>query len=713
MERIEKAMAAYKLKKDRNDLLQALWAKGIFFDIAELEALEKEGKMPTRLYDRTGKDQILTTSSQYNDAISIFKQYVENLFDIPLIYDKSLDGYDTSPRDKFLEDERTYEDLAEQFGFDPKSDKSVLPAKEVLQKIVDSEFATEQEQELAARLLTITKDSDTITFVNDLAGPSIFTADEQTVVDARYASSEFKQNAQSYPLEVAILREEVNRRLYGSVDKDSTEFDQQFDTEISKIRSAAFQFFQEQGMGAMPIGLTSNEDFIKEVMTNENFRAFLSGVEYPETQQSTWQKFLDSVLEMLRNVFGDITTNTALNAAISAITSKIDTRVNEARQAKTTATATGPTTVRPQDLSIDEIRQQAPGLINELVQAYREYSQVFIDTDPNNLPEDVLPNIAELSDEEIEAHPMFDKFIRNNFNNRIISLFNKYFAKPSQNVRIIPRTPGTQEILPGIPMSIETTDELIITEEHKRALRALDYTDQEIDEFNILEALNIIAFNEKKGDTAARLAEMAEQIDYGTNLRAQVIDQLNAVETYDDFISFMEMLDELEASDQNFFGVTGFTGIELTELLNNKRKELALNVNFDDIKLNDIVVLVDSNLGTQSVWKVEKISKIEGEDVLTLRTATGSNKVFNYGRNLHNDPNRTRYIFKYNPNLMKEEDLEGQTMGDESIKVSNQNIGGIENLSDEEIDNADKKGKKMNPSDALNNFINSLNNACK
>jgi hypothetical protein len=711
-QRIEEALEAYKLKKDRNDLLQALWAQGIFFDIGELEALETEGKMPTRIYDRTGKDQILSTSSKFNDAVDIFKQYVNNLFDIPLIYNKTLDSYDTTPREKFLDDERTYEDLAEQFGFDPKSSQSVLPAKEVLQKIVESDFATEQEQELAARLLTLSKDSDTITFVNDLAGPSIFTLDEQTVVDARYASNEFKQNAQSYPLEVAILREEVNRRLYGAVDKESENFDQDFNDTISKIRSTAIAAFEDQGVGAAPIGLTSNEDFIKEVMTNENFRAFLSNVEYPETKQSTWQKFLDSVIDMLKNVFGDISTNTALNAAISAITSKIDDRVNQARQAKTTATATGPTTVTPQDLSIDEIRQQAPGLINELVQAYKDYSQVFLETDPNNLPQDIIPNITELKDEEIEAHPLFAKFIKNNFNQRVIALFNKYFTKPSTNVRIIPRTTGTQEILPGIPMSIETTDELIITEEHKRALRGLDYTNEEIDEFNILEALNIIAFNESKADTAARLAEMAEQIDYGTNLRTKFISDLDAVQTYDDFMLLKENLDDL-IDNENFFGVTGLKSEELDELLNNKRKELAFKLDFNDIKKGDVVVLFDTETNEQSVFIVESLKTKKGKKSLTLKSAKDPSKTFSYDKEYHEKADRTRYIFKYNPNLMQKEDLEGKTMSDESIQVSNQNIGGVENLTDEEIDNADKNGKKMNPSDALNNFLDNLNKVCQ
>jgi hypothetical protein len=707
-ERIEKAMAAFDAKTHRNDLLQALWDKGIFFDIGELDALEKEGRMPKRLYDKTGKDQILTTSSQYNDAIDIFKYYVKNLFDIPLIYNKSLDSYDTSPRDKFLDDQRTYEDLAEQFGFDPKSDKSVLPAKEVLQAIVDSEFATEQEMELATRLKTLAKDSDTITFVNDLAGPGIFTSDEQTVIDARYSSSEFKQNAQSYPLEVAILREEVNRRINGAVNKESEQFDQDFYNNIDEIRSTVLAYWEEQGQGALPIGLASNEIFITEVMTNENFRVLLAEVEYPETQQSTWQNFLNSVVDFIKNIFGDAYTNTALNAAISAITSKIDARVNEARQTKTTATATGPSTVRPQDLSIDEIRQQAPGLINELVKSYREYSQVFIDMDPNNLPQDVLPNIAELKDEEIEAHPMFDKFIRNNFNPRVITLFNKYFAKPSDNVRIIPRTPGTQEILPGIPMSIENTTELIITEEYKRALRALDYTENEINEFNILEALNIIAFNEKKGDTQARLAEMAEQIDYGTSLRQNVIDALKAIKTYGQFIDFKKDLDAMINGEENFWGATGFTAAELDALIKEKLTNISEEIKFSDFEVDDTVVINDPSSNKQGLYIITK----KTANRLTLQKVNDPfAKPTTMNRAEIEAGSKKRFIFKYSKE-MNMEDLVNPVISNEEQSVSNDDVTSIERMPDEDIANAITEGNKMNRDDAKQDFLNSLDDIC-
>jgi len=707
--RIEEALSAYEKKRQGNVLLQALWAKNVFFDPEELKALDEEGIMPKRLFDRTGQDQILSTSQEYNEAVEIFKQYVENVHDIPLIYNKNLDGYDTTPREKFPNDTRTYEELAEQYGFDPKSAKTVLPAKEVLQKIVDSEFATEQEMELAARLLALAKDSDTITFVNDLAGPGIFTQDEQTVIDARYPSSEFQQNAQSYPLEVAILREEVNRKLYGAVDESSDEYDSQFNSTIDKIRSTAIKYFEDTSDGIMPVGLSSNEDFITEVMTSERFRAFLSEIEYDETQQSTWKGFLNAVIDYIKNIFGEAYSNTALNAAISAITSKIDDRVFQAKQKKTAAsTAAGPQQVRPQDLSIDELRQQAPGLFDKIVELFKDYSQNFIEVG-GTLPDDVLSDYASKTYDEIIASPEFNRFIRKQDYPRLLDLYNRYFSPDSQNVRVIPRTPLSGEVIPGIPITIAEPTDTIITESQREALAALGYTEAEIDSFSIFEAVNIIAFGENKGDTQARLAEMAEQNEYGANQRKNIIDTIDNIKTFEEYSIFKSDLD-LMMTDPTFWNVTGFKSEELDTLLKNKLDELSRKIDFEDLNINDTVVLVDAQTGKIDLFSIIKKTAKQ----LTLQSVSNPQ---NAPRRINKADleaqNKKNFIFKYNPETMANLQAETQTMSEEGTTVSNDNVQSFESLTDEEIDNADQSGKKINPNDALNNFLNNLNNACK
>jgi len=708
-ERILQALTAYDKKRQGNVLLQALWAKNIFFDPEELKALDEEGIMPKRLYDRTGQDQILSTSTEFNDAVEIFKKYVENVHDIPLIYNKNLDSYDTTPREKFPNDTRTYEQLAEQYGFDPKSARTVLPAKDVLQAIVDSEFATEQEMELAQRLLTLAKDSDTITFVNDLAGPGIFTTSEQTVIDARYSSSEFQQTAQSYPLEVNILREEVNRRINGAVDKQSDEFDQEFHDTIDKLRSTVLAYWEDQGQGALPVGLKSNEDFITEVMTNENFRVLLAEVEYPETQQSTWKGFLSSVIDFIKNIFGEAYSNTALNAAISAITSKIDERVIKAKERKSSTTATGGKKVTPQDLSIDELRQQAPGLFDKLVELFKDYSQNFIEVG-GVLPTDVLENYAQMKDEEIIATPQFNAFIRKQDYPRLLALYEQYFAPKSDNVRIIPRTPLTREVLPGIPVTIEEPTDTIITDAQRDALKALDYTEEEIDSFSIFEAVNIIAFGESKGDTQARLAEMAEQVAYGTNLRQNIIDDLKAVKTYEQFLDFKKDLDVMMNGEENFWGATGFTAVELDALIKEKLNQISEDIKISDFEVNDTVVINEPSNNRQGLYLVIKKTAKQ----LTLQKVndpTAKPMLMNQAE--IEAGSKKRFIFKYNPETMTDEKLQTQVVSEEGKATSNESNQVINNVSQDDLNNVIAQGAKSKSSDTLTEFFNNLNNACE
>lgn len=710
-QRIAQALDAYEKTKQKNVLLEALYKAGIFFDVEELDALEKEGKMPTRLYDLSGKDQILSTSSKYNEAVDIFKQYVENIYDIPLVYSKVLDNYDMSPREKFLGDERTYEDLAEQFGFDPKANKTVLPARKVLQTIAESDFATEAEIALALRLLQITKDSDTITFTKELAAPGIFTQDEQTVIDPRYSSDEFEQNAQSYALETSILREEVNRHLDGAVDKESDAYDEDFNNTINKIRSAAFEYFQANGTGLLPIGLKDNETFITEVMTNEKFRELLAQVEYPETNESTWKKFLNAVVDMLRQAFGNIPSNTALNAAVSAITSKIDARISESKRKAAGETVTGTKAVDPQrDLSIDEIRQQAPGLIDELIVMFKEYSKIFAEMDINNMPSDSSADYDKLTPEEIVKIPEFENYIRNNANERVVAAFSRYFTPKSDNVRVIPRTPGTAEAYPGIPLTIEETDKEIIDTEMRNQLKALDYTEAEIDELSIIEAVNIIAYGEKKGDTQARLAEMAEQIDYGTDLRKAIESNIKKISNYDEYEDFQEELAELQKSETNFWGATGFTAEELDTLMNEKLEELAYKVDFNDIKEGDTFVIIDPATGKTELFAAS-LSKT-GKTVY-LTSVKNPSYVKRLTSKQFETENANKYIFKYNPKRMKDLNLKSTTIDPSSVSTFNANKDMIDDLTDDDLTLFDDKGSKISADDALNNFLDSYNKACE
>jgi hypothetical protein len=72
---LEKALRKYqKEMQDPNELMIALHEAGMFFDPAQLDALLKDGIMPTKFYNSEGKDrleEVLQTSPKYQEAVDI------------------------------------------------------------------------------------------------------------------------------------------------------------------------------------------------------------------------------------------------------------------------------------------------------------------------------------------------------------------------------------------------------------------------------------------------------------------------------------------------------------------------------------------------------------------------------------------------------------------------------------------------------------------
>lgn len=691
--RIEEALAQYKAKMHQNELLQELYKNDMFFDPEEWEALQTEGKMPRRIYNSTGKkEQILTTSAQYNKAVDIIRQYVENVLDIPLDYNKQLDAYNTDTRDKLPGDERTYEDLAEQFGFDPKATRSTVPLRDVLNAIINSEYATEQEQALARRLLKLATADETVTFAKDLAGPGIYTQAEQTVIDARYSGSEYAFTPQSYPLEVSILREEVNRRLF-----NATKTDAQFKTDIENIRQAAIAYYDQNKMfmEGFPLALSSADEFIKATMTSDSFREFLSQIEYPETQKSGWAEFVDKVVGWLNRVFGLDTSGSALNAAIAVITNKIDESYKKGYAGATTSTkgTAGPSLM---EMSIPELRATKPELVDALIESYKDYNSNLIAT-PELMSD---PDYASKTDEEIENSPQFEEFAKNMNLPRVAAIYEKYKSPVKQ----IKRKSGAREVLPGIPESQSNIEDLVISQEVKDALYELGYTDEEINEWTPYIAINVAIFGESKDETQRRLEELEEEAEEKDAARQEFNDLIDSIKDYN---RFKEVDNYIIENFAHFTTVGEISVKEIEEALNNKKAELAFETKFDDLNVDDTVVIDNLEKGIQGIWTVQNKTK----NKLTLVNVNDATKTFTITRKQFEAENKNRLIFKYTPNL-EDMQLSSNPISEEEQEISNLDVNGITSLTDEEIENAIMQGKKMDPEDALNNLLDSLEDIC-
>lgn len=697
--RIEEALRSYKEIVDTNDLLQRLYKKDIFFDAAEWEKLNKEGKMPKRLYlkNAAGNDEILTTSEKYNEAIEMIKEYYEDLdieiSDIQLAYDKLLNQYDTEIRDKLPGDERSYDDIAAQFGFDPKARKTTLPLKQVLQTIADSDFATEQEQALARRLMIMAKPNETVTFTKELAGPGVFTPEDQTVIDARYSSKEYAENAQSYPIETSILREEVNRRIYNLQEENP-----QFNEKLTPLFELANDYYLEQfQLGLIdkkPLGLRAIDDFVKETLTNESFRNFLHEIPFEATGKSAWAEFVNAVVDTLSVAEGDFS-NSALNAVINVVTTNIDSTYAEAQaQASGRTTSTERTEESPRDLTIEQLEARYPELVPELIQLYKEYNQLFADID--DVSKMLDPEFASKTDEEIKVSEPFRDYVKNSNSESLRNTFDKYFKK-SPEVREINRRPG-------IKQTVTHTDQTFLLLAQVNQLLALGYTQEEINTMTPLEGINIIYQGETKQETEERLARERQDLNEDREAaRQEVFDLIDSITNYNEYeAAEAELIAQLNPL---FWSRTGFKSEEITELLNNKRLELAYKLEFDDIIEGEY--LIYNYLGSNKKILLKVIKKTKNQ--ISLEDESG--KVYTFNRKTFKQDNDKRHIFKYN-NMIQPEDMTDTPITNEEQTVSNNDVNAIQSLSDEDIANAITQGEKMNEDEAKNDFLDSLDDIC-
>lgn len=694
-QRITEALDKYEKIRHQNDLLQELYKRNVFFDAEEWEALNKEGKMPKRLYSVTGKDQIRTTSTQYNEAVDIISQYSQNVNNIPLQYDASTDQYDTDIRSKLPGDNRTYADIAEEYGFDPKARKTTLPLRDVLQKIIDSDFATDQEQALARRLLLMAKADETVTFSKELAGPGVYTEAEQTVIDARFSSEEYAENAQSYPIETSILREEVNRRIYGLLDSDAT-----FKQSIQDLFDSSYEYFlqeRQKGIYDKPfLGLRAIDDFIKEALTNESFRDFLHEVDFADSGNTAWTDFVDSIVDTLSTTVGEFS-DTALNAVINVVTTKIDSNYSKAQSQASGRPATEEEATNPRELSVEQIETLHPGLIDELIKLYQDYNALFAEI--GDTAKMLDPDYASKTPEEIKNSPEFREYVRTNVSESLRAAFDRYFTKPTE-VRTIERRPG-------IKNAITQTDQEFLLSKQIQKLRELGYEDDEIAAMDVLEGLNIIYQGETKDETAERLRQEREDLDEQRRDARQEIERLiNSAENLNEWEAVDAELVARLANNPAYLSMVGISGVELDRLLENKRKELAFKTEYDDINVGDDLMIRNLDRNLQGVFTVTSKTK-------TKIVATNAEGItYTLKKATFKADNDKRYIFKYN-NMIKPEDLEAETVSSEATDVSNDNVKGIMNFTDEDMDTAIKAGKATNEDDAFDDFFNAQDKACE
>jgi hypothetical protein len=381
----------------------------VFIQPDDVTRLIEEGKMPFNFYkvQPTAKDEIepvLRNSPLYNEVQKIIRDYMPNVMDIEIVGAKG-SVYDTETRAKIEGDERTYADLAAQFGFSPEATETKVPLKQVLQAIINSEYATPDEKALAEELLKKAVEGETVTFVNNLGNPGTYSESKQTIIDARYSSHNYRGGV--LPIEHVILHEEIHRRTVNALQEDP-EFSRKIDDLYAKAKEH-FETVKIPGQ-AEYYGLANKAEFVAEAMSNSVFQQYLASIPYDATEATVWTKFVDAVLDAMEALFGVRVSNTVLNEALSVITSKIDIEFGTAEPVEikegepTTPIATADNVKVTASTTPADIKNQElyPGLATRLIQAYneanrerRERGEVPFDPMFETRPEDEVVDTAQ------------------------------------------------------------------------------------------------------------------------------------------------------------------------------------------------------------------------------------------------------------------------------------------------------------------------------
>ena len=667
---IEMSLKAYLSEmKDPNELLIALHKEGMFFDPDQLQALLQDGKIPDKFYYAKGEnrlEEVPRNSADFKKAISVISKYVEHIMEMPV--PEATSGYESKVRERIKGDSRTYQEYAEQFGFDPEAVQTTVGLKEVLQAIVESPYSTEPEKALARRLAAIAKPGETVTFRKDMSVAGSYDEVSQTTVDARHAASDFE--IQGTPLEAIILRQEIQRQLQGSL-KGNTPFKGQLQALFDHVVGAEQDSTPEERAAMYNTASMNLLDFAIEAMTNPEYQNQLAAIEYQESEgKSSWTGFVDAVVNMLKELFGREGTTSALNGAIDLITAQIDvTQAEEeiaAAEEEETETGEKPVSRKSSIAEISALPAYGPEgsriLINELVEAYKTHNAMMEES--KSAPLDA--NWKNMSDEAIKSSVKFKIFISSAYS-RPKALMDEYNELTGRKVVAKTPTPKTKSTAP-----------VILTTPMKEELKKLGYTEEDIKGFvnNPVGAQRIIDQGmTKEQQDSLKEARMKEakilEDERAANMREEINNLIDSAKNLKELEEARTKITVLR-SDLATFDKTGLTSEDINEMIEAKKNDLAFTVQFDDLRVGEVVIMND-DFNTRMV--------VDHKGTVEVQLHKVGDPTFVRKVNMVEVPNKIKYRYS---EAMEAIDMETEKATDTEKKLMNQDKDTAQDLNNQE-----------------------------
>jgi len=285
----KEALKQFLERPVNNDFINGLRNIGVYLSPEDTDALINEQTEPINFLDSTTFKPVEATSNKMKkilDLLDIRRNSLPSVKPKPFSTPTPVqlpDSQIVTTRKKTSTDLRTYEQIQKQFEF---TNNKSLPTQEVLKKIITSIHSTPAEKQLAQRLLTLTSPNSSILFkesgkagetveLKPSSGIAFPERTFQTVIDARYSSSDYKGGNQ--PLEVVILHEILSRIVQESFYEDV-----EFKEEISKIAD---------------IFKTDPDELLENILNSHEIQEGLK-------KENLWEPFAEAVRDLIGRTLG-------------------------------------------------------------------------------------------------------------------------------------------------------------------------------------------------------------------------------------------------------------------------------------------------------------------------------------------------------------------------------------------------------------------------
>jgi hypothetical protein len=738
---IKESLEQYLKAMDKNEMLQELHKLGMFFSLEELENLEQQMKdgvltlesFPKTFYytnvdtiedEKLSSLQVQRNTEDYQKAIALVKKYFPHITGIPIEQETVVDPYSASVRLKLKDDNRTFEDLAKQFGFE---NKEKVPLKDVLQAIIDSKYATAQEKLLASQLLTLASDTETITFATNMAMPGEYSESLQTRIDPRYSASNyakskkklrtedfgvFEYEGADLPIEVTILRYELERRVFESLNTN-TQFSENIN-ELMKLADARFTEMANADVNSVNFAifpfLHDKAAFIQGAMTSRDFQKFLASIPYKSTkeQKNSWQKFVDFVIDSIKQTLGGKPNGSALNEALTLITSEIGIIEEEKAAPVTEETKTEETVIVEGPISITNnpksMWSEHKEFMTQMVNLFKQQSKEQEAKGETPLGRFTDKNGNNLSDYAILTTTQFKTWWNKNFNAAKDEAINNYNTQLKEAVELEELESKQQEEPTPKSEQRKSRKDDIKTREMVNKLLGLRFTRPQIAAMSVDDAIKFI----EDGVPYPELVKRREEKERLEELKAKqkkqeaiqnIIDKFNSVTSLDELTSVYDtILNAIEENDKNIVEAQKDVNIEQLRLETLKR--LAEEVSFDQLKIGKAMRLKKN----KNAYIIE-VS--EDGKTYTAQYDDGTSNTVEITEDNIKDLVQAFYSEAYEQTNEIESEIteEEEKVLSESKEIFDNSSEGVK----EAMDSAKKLGKEQ----ARKNFLDAINNRCK